>query len=135
MKEAELVSQKEIKAADLIKLKEELEALSDSVLKLKNKANDILDITKKTFEKLENQISYIRTTVHKDLQEVRSQWQTMFQKMEDWEESMWYIQHSIKKNQFLYAHYPDDWVKDYQDLKEAQKFENDQMDKKIQSRL
>jgi nitrogen-specific signal transduction histidine kinase len=45
-------------------------------------------------------------------------------RIESWEESMLYIYHNIKKNQFLYAHYPDEWVKDYKDIKQGLKDEN-----------
>ncbi|NGX57211.1 MAG: hypothetical protein K940chlam3_00095 [Chlamydiae bacterium] len=45
-------------------------------------------------------------------------------RIESWEESMLFIYHNIKKNQFLYAHYPDDWVKDYNDIKRGVKAEN-----------
>ena len=49
-----------------------------------------------------------------------------------WEESMLYIMHNIKKSQYLYSHYPDDWVKEYTDIKEGLVKENEYMDKKIE---
>ena len=45
--------------------------------------------------------------------------ETVGEKIRDWEESFYYIFHNIKKNQYLYAHYPDDWVKEYLDIKRA----------------
>ncbi len=50
------------------------------------------------------------------------------------EESILYIFHNVKKNQFLYAHYPDDWVTDYLSIKEGVKFENEYMEKKDEGR-
>ena len=44
--------------------------------------------------------------------------------MESFEESLLYILHNIKKNQFLYSHYPDEWVKNYTSLKQGLKEEN-----------
>lgn len=52
-------------------------------------------------------------------------------KVEGFEETLLCLQHNIKKNQFLYAHYPEDWVKSYQDLKEGMKHENEFMQSKI----
>jgi len=53
-------------------------------------------------------------------------------KIESFEESLLMIMHNIKKNQFLYSHYPEDWVKDYLSVKGGIKFENKFMDKKIE---
>jgi len=50
-------------------------------------------------------------------------------KLESFEESMLFIMHSIKKNQFLYSHYPDEWVKDYLSLKHGLVTENEYMDR------
>lgn len=47
------------------------------------------------------------------------------------EDSLLHLMHNIKKNQFLYAHYPEDWVKDYLSIKKGIKYENLFMDKKI----
>lgn len=54
-------------------------------------------------------------------------------RMGSWEESLLYVMHNIKKNQFLYSNYPDDWVQNYQDLKNGLKSENEWMDKKIEN--
>lgn len=51
--------------------------------------------------------------------------------LEDFEESMMYIMHNIKKNQFLYAHYPEEWVNSYLDIKNGMKYENEFMDKQF----
>lgn len=52
-------------------------------------------------------------------------------KVESLEESFLLVMHNIKKNQFLYSHYPEEWVKDYLSIKEGLKHENNFMDKKI----
>lgn len=43
---------------------------------------------------------------------------------ESFEESLLYVIHNIKKNQFLYSHYPEDWVKNFLSLKEGIQYEN-----------
>ena len=53
--------------------------------------------------------------------------------IDNFEDSMMHILHNIKKNQFLYAHYPDEWAKNYQALKEGIKDENKFMDEKAMS--
>ena len=50
--------------------------------------------------------------------------------IESFEDSLLHIMHNIKKNQFLYAHYPDEWAKDYRSIKKGIKFENEFIDKK-----
>lgn len=50
--------------------------------------------------------------------------------IENFEDTLLHIMHNIKKNQFLYSHYPDEWVKDYHTVKDGIKFENEFMDKK-----
>lgn len=61
---------------------------------------------------------------HEGLKEIREIFDTVVQRMESWEESMLYLMHNIKKNQFMYSHYPDEWAKNYQSIKEGAKFEN-----------
>lgn len=51
-------------------------------------------------------------------------------KLEDFEESLMYIMHNIKRNQFLYAHYPEEWVENYLSIKDGLKAENEFMSKK-----
>ncbi len=53
----------------------------------------------------------------------------------NFEDSMLHILHNIKKNQFLYAHYPDEWVRNYQDLKKGIKYENEFMQGKNSPRI
>lgn len=50
--------------------------------------------------------------------------------IESFEDGMLHIMHNIKKNQFLYAHYPEEWVQNYLSLKEGMKYENEFMEKK-----
>lgn len=58
----------------------------------------------------------------------------LFKEMADrfasWEETLLLVYHNIKKNQFLYAHYPDDWVKKYSDIKQGLRDENEAMDER-----
>ena len=63
--------------------------------------------------------------------ELNESFKTMAAKVEAWEESLYYIFHNVKRNQFLYSHYPEEWVKNFQDLKAATLFENAYMDEKI----
>lgn len=41
-----------------------------------------------------------------------------------YEESLLMVMHNIKKNQFIYSHYPDEWVKNYLDVKKGLQDEN-----------
>jgi hypothetical protein len=50
--------------------------------------------------------------------------------IESFEDALLHIMHNIKKNQFLYAHYPEEWVTDYISIKEGIKFENKFMEEK-----
>lgn len=53
-------------------------------------------------------------------------------KLDAFDESLMMVIHNIKKSQFLYAHYPDEWVKNYLDVKNGMKKENEYLDKKIE---
>lgn len=68
---------------------------------------------------------------NRTLEKVTHLYLATMERIATWEESMLYIMHNIKKNQFLYANYPDDWVKHYNDIKEGLENENAYMDKKI----
>lgn len=48
--------------------------------------------------------------------------------IESFEDTLLHIMHNIKKNQFLYAHYPDEWAQDYRSIKKGIKCENKFMD-------
>lgn len=48
--------------------------------------------------------------------------------IESFEDTMLHIMHNIKKNQFLYAHYPDEWAKNYLSIKDGLKDENEYME-------
>lgn len=64
------------------------------------------------------------------MEEVGFSYKKIEERIESWEEQFYYIFHNIKKNQFLYSHYPDYWVKSFADLKEALKYENEMMNQK-----
>ena len=51
-------------------------------------------------------------------------------KLDQFEEALLHIMHNIKKNQFLYAHYPEEWVKNYLSIKKGIKYENEFMEDK-----
>lgn len=66
--------------------------------------------------------------------EIKNAFSNIYERMESWEESLLYTYHNIKKNQFLYAHYPDAWAKNYHDIKDGLKNENEYLDKEIEAR-
>jgi len=94
--------------------------LSNTLLKRLDRNTRILEKKLKLSEKLDLDVTSL-------LQKIEV-------KVEHLEETFLCIFHNIKKNQFLYSHYPDDWVKEYLDIKEGLKFENKFLDKKIEEK-
>ena len=88
----------------------------EQILQLVNRMRDMLLRLDKEYEENRSAVQLVKKTA--DLYE---------KKLEAFEESLLFIMHNIKKNQFLYAHYPDDWVKDYLDVKKGLKYENERM--------
>ena len=58
------------------------------------------------------------------LNKIDGKFQEICKTIESWEESLMLIFHNIKKNQWLYSHYPDEWLKNYLDAKKIVKVEN-----------
>jgi len=75
----------------------------------------------------EAQLSYH----HKLLSEIRQEFADMAARFASWEESLLQVYHNIKKNQFLYSHYPDEWVQKYSDIKQGLRDDNEPLDEKI----
>lgn len=113
----------------------------------KEKKLDLPEVIDKQFNKLQREMKTVQkdTTsarvrnerVLKDLKnylERADYVMEQFEKrIEGFEDSLLHIMHNIKKNQFLYAHYPEEWVHDYLSIKEGLKFENERMDKIAQN--
>lgn len=45
-------------------------------------------------------------------------------RLQEFEDTLMHLYHNIKKNQFLYSHYPDEWAKNYSEIKKGIKNEN-----------
>lgn len=63
----------------------------------------------------------------RSLYEITQIFDKIVKRMESWEETLLYLSHNIKKNQYLYSHYPDEWVNNYLDIKRGLKGENNWM--------
>lgn len=113
---------------------------------------DNLQIKVSNFESKLNRFIYRVKKIHskaeensvntkRSLNEITDIFNKIIQRMESWEETLLYLSHNIKKNQYLYSHYPDDWVNNYLDIKRGLKSENNWMgahkvcDLKIHERL
>lgn len=90
---------------------------------LYRKVHREMERTRKTHEEF-------LTTLNSSFQEAMFSIHQGNQKIESFEDSMLHILHNIKRNQFLYSHYPEEWVKNYQSLKEGLKAENEFMERK-----
>lgn len=95
--------------------------------KIQRSANSNLKAIPSKISILTSMISQLNATIQKQ----SKLFDEFSSKVEGLEESMLYVLHNIKKNQFLYAHYPEEWVKDYLSIKKGIKYENEFMDKKI----
>ena len=105
--------------------------------KKKVKKDEFLEKVAKTLSLISSESRRLRIENAKLLEKIQHQLECNAfsvdkckRQIESFEDSLLHIMHNIKKNQFLYAHYPDEWVKDYRSLKKGLKFENEFMDKK-----
>lgn len=69
--------------------------------------------------KSEKDLEDLSCSIMASLEHIDIRFKAICDKIELWEESLMLIYHNIKKNQFLYAHYPDEWVRTYLDAKKA----------------
>ncbi len=110
-------------------------AMDVSVENLNDKFTKSLDSLEKkvfkNFSKIENVLITVNQKTLLTLKQLDRDRKKFTQRAEKLEETFLYILHNVKKNQFLYAHYPEDWVNDYLDIKKGLKSENEFMDKKI----
>lgn len=135
---------------------QEVKELIDSLVKDQFTLDDIEGLVKKLFtpvveslnkyfklfhknlekmdEKLDEHSMDLAKTFKDGLKDYHTTNATFKKTLDRFEESLMYIMHNIKKNQFLYAHYPDEWVQDYQDIKNGLKKENCFMDKLIKEK-
>jgi len=104
------------------------ENLTDLFNKL---AEELKEESKKNFKKIDSKLSKLNSEILKSLISFNERSIVLTEKINEWEESMLFILHNIKKNQFLYSHYPDQWVKDYYSIKSGLKIENIYMDNKV----
>lgn len=80
----------------------------------------------KSLKILESSNLFFNSVIKKNEEQIRK----CKSQIEDFEESLLYIMHNIKKNQFLYSHYPEEWVKNYLDIKKGLVEENKFMEEK-----
>jgi len=86
------------------------------------------DIAKRT-DRMEDHLEKVEKKNEKYVTSCVDACQEIRKKVEAWEDNFYHIMHNIKKNQFLYSHYPEDWVKNFTSIKEGIKKENKFMDK------
>lgn len=86
------------------------------------------------FKTLERAFRGFHTPFAQNMKALREEVEIYSKKTESLEEGLMYVLHNIKKNQFLYANYPDEWVKEYADIKKGIQAENKFMDDKIRER-
>jgi len=99
------------------------------------KAVDLLEKkNKNSFSKIDNGLITVNQKTLIAVGRLDRDRRKFMARAEKMEETFLYIMHNIKKNQFLYAHYPEDWVKNYQDIKKGIKSENEFMDKEIKKK-
>ena len=99
---------------------------------LNNKHAEIVNTINTNFVKLNNRQNKLNTDFAKLFKKMDSTLKTFSDKLASNEETLLFLMHNIKKNQFLYAHYPDDWVKSYINIKDSVSFENEYLDNKIE---
>ena len=113
-------------------------------MKIKSKRPE-MDLSKEAMtgikKTIDDQLSSSWLSACKDLerfkkvsQEQLAHHNQLFKEMADrfqsWEETLLLIYHNIKKNQFLYSHYPDEWAKKYSDIKQGLRDENEALDER-----
>lgn len=79
---------------------------------------------------LDKELFQFRTMVRSQLEAHNQAFKEMRDRFQAWEETLLLTYHNIKKNQFLYSHYPDEWVKKYSDIKQGLRDENEAMDER-----
>lgn len=60
-----------------------------------------------------------------------SEYKSHYEKLD---ETILYTMHAVKKNQFLYSHYPDEWAKNYEEMKKGLIEENNYLDEKCEEK-
>ena len=116
--------------------KSPIEILADSITMLKRATSQhTRSVDKGNVLQKEIQVHCEKFTKKGDklFTEFNKQVKALESRLENFEDSLFHIVHNIKKNQFLYSHYPEEWVKNYLDIKEGVKFENEYMEKKIKN--
>ncbi|HUU88164.1 MAG TPA: hypothetical protein VMX17_10480 [Candidatus Glassbacteria bacterium] len=93
---------------------------------------EIIHLINDNFSKLNNKQNKINTEFAKLFKTMESTLENFSDKLSSNEETFLFLMHNIKKNQFLYSNYPDDWIKSYLDIKNCILFENRKMDEKIE---
>lgn len=100
-------------------------------LKSKRPEVDISPACKLELKKtIDREMQLFRKTVYDNMILQQQAFKEMKDRFESWEETMLVVYHNIKKNQFLYSHYPDDWAKKYSDIKAGLRNENEHLDEK-----
>lgn len=79
---------------------------------------------------LDKEVLNFHKAMNQNLNVQKQAFKEMKDRFESWEETLLFVYHNIKKNQFLYAHYPDEWVKKYSDIKQGLRDENEAMDER-----
>ena len=105
--------------------------------KKKLKTEDILDKIEKTLSHLSRETTRLRVGNEKALKKIQDQCERSAlsvsqskKQIESFEDGLFHIMHNIKKNQFLYSHYPDEWAKNYTSIKKGMVSENKFMEQK-----
>ncbi len=115
----------------LNRVQELIEVLEKKSLSMDKNA-DMVDRMVRMFERTSGIVLKKNQDSHDALQD---EFKLIQERVKDWEDSLYYIFHNIKKNQFLYSHYPEDWVKSYLDLKGGTQYENEFMQKKLEEKM
>lgn len=79
---------------------------------------------------MESEQEKLILSIHRQLHAVELVHSDLTDKISFFEESLLLIMHNIKKNQFLYSHYPDEWAKDYLAVRKGIEEENSFLDKR-----
>lgn len=107
------------------------EEISDEMFKrYERKTKEILRKWGSQYSRAVEKMDATLGEVGEYLQEAQKVTRLSQTKLEDFEETLLYIMHNIKRNQFLYSHYPEEWVENYLSIKEGLKAENEFMEKK-----
>ena len=120
-----------------------LELVKKLYKQIEKNSNETLDKVSKQFNSFVKKQNQFMKNVEQYIGESIKIYKSIEYKIESFEVAMLTIMHNIKKNQFLYSHYPDDWVKSFNNhkekidiamkncIKESLKMENNYMDSEL----